>query len=141
MRIKKRVQQLEERLARCEKKLFPPKSNVSSSYKKDKKKIYTHTFSSSDNSACKVCGKLLPSSRIVYCSAKCAEIGRKEIDKQWHKKSYKKKISKKTWVPSKKEMKMFQEGKLTAAQWKKHFGLQTYTGVYKKLGQLAMYKG
>jgi len=135
MRLKKRVQQLEDRIVQCERRLFPKTSSIIPSYT-----VPSKLKKSKGN--CKICGNPLPSSRTIYCSKECAEKNHKVYDNKWHREHYKKlrKQGKKSWIPSKKEIKMFQKSKMTAAQWKKYFGLQTYTGVYKKLGQLAMYK-
>lgn len=153
MRLKKRVQQLEDRIIACERRLFPLTSSTNHSYaaslkpkkskiKKKKKIGYSSCTSSSSHTGCKICGKPLPPSRTVYCSSKCAKKGHRQIDNQQHKEKYasKKKINKKTWIPSNNEMEMFKNRALTTVQWKKYFGLKTYSGVYKKLGQLAMYK-
>lgn len=128
MRLKKRFQQLEKRLERLEKTLAKRPTKT----RKTKRVVREN---------CKICGNPLPTRKWVYCSVACAKEGHRAACLKYIRKLKKKKLPKgrKGWSPTKKEMDMFRDGKLSAAQWKKHFGVKTYTGVYKKLGQLAMH--
>lgn len=91
--------------------------------------------------SCRICGKPLPSRRWAYCSPECAKKGHRISCRKYARKIEKKNLKrgKRKWIPTKKEIEMFNSGKLSATQWKKHFGVKTYTGVFKKLGQLAMH--
>ena len=96
---------------------------------------------------CKICGSKLPENRSSYCSKKCAKKGHSVACLNYIRKKnrvnnkIKKSVGKSKWIPSEREIEMFDNNELTVSQWKEHFGLYSRDSVYRKLGQIAMYKG